>query len=406
MNIKRSFGIVGVIVLTNAILQRATCFTNLSVNISRAPHLNSNNGKGPQQTPLKFESSPTEFDATLQLKIENWSNSNLSDIAKIYICNDQNVPHCLAFVWHVVGQFIDNRTSKSGKWTLDKSDDSFVIIALTDCNELKNYTTFSMFHACLDFTQDCTRYFGHRFHSMHFHPTQNCQAPFPIISLSTKELFDQTYISSYEESYEKELLLNNWLGRKRSDLTIIYNQPAASGMSGNFELGSHHNRLLCNDQEVIELSQRWIDFNKPCSNALRYPDVLDWYVSSECKVDHIYQEIWTCISTLYDKGLKRSHAESDNYELWLENVRYNRKSDHIVLTSMFISTKYCAHNSEGFKRFAITINAALKRITNQKMSLEIFHPEYMGRKGYNHSFRRSPYPMLQFCYTINNKDET
>ncbi len=32
------------------------------------------------------------------------------------------------------------------------------------------------------------------------------------------------------------------------------------------------------------------------------------------------------------------------------------------------------------------------------MFLEVFHPEYCGKKGYDNRLRRSPFPMVQICY--------
>jgi hypothetical protein len=37
-------------------------------------------------------------------------------------------------------------------------------------------------------------------------------------------------------------------------------------------------------------------------------------------------------------------------------------------------------------------------LTNGQMFLEVFHPEYVGKKGYNSVMRRSPFPMIQICY--------
>ena len=78
----------------------------------------------------------------------------------------------------------------------------------------------------------------------------------------------------------------------------------------------------------------------------------------------------------------------------------DKKNDELpqVSSSLFIATKFNKYNAQAFKRFAITINAALKRITHGKMFLEVFHPEYVGNKGYNHALRRSPFPMIQICY--------
>lgn len=37
------------------------------------------------------------------------------------------------------------------------------------------------------------------------------------------------------------------------------------------------------------------------------------------------------------------------------------------------------------------------------MFIEVFHPEYVGNKGYNSELRRSPFPMIQVCYEVKRK---
>jgi hypothetical protein len=111
-------------------------------------------------------------------------------------------------------------------------------------------------------------------------------------------------------------------------------------------------------------------------------------------------------------------------------VRRNSRSSPVIVKSrLFITTKYLAYNAQSFKRFAITINAALKRLTDGRMFLEVFHPEYVGNQGYSkllsgrnscyssafslvtvlilsfrfyldHSLRRSPFPMIMICYHV------
>jgi hypothetical protein len=84
---------------------------------------------------------------------------------------------------------------------------------------------------------------------------------------------------------------------------------------------------------------------------------------------------------------------------------------------LFISTKFCAFNAQSFKRFAISIHLSLQRSLQMSVEekskkgntvqpklnvyLEVFHPEYIGStKGYNHSLRRSPFPMILICYEV------
>lgn len=77
-----------------------------------------------------------------------------------------------------------------------------------------------------------------------------------------------------------------------------------------------------------------------------------------------------------------------------------------IRSRVFVTTKFLPYNAQSFKRFAITVNAALKRFTNKRMFLEIFHPEYVGNKGYNNNLRRSPFPCIQIIYHIQSNSKS
>lgn len=376
-------------------------------------------------------------------------------ISKISICREKTMPQCMAYLWNEICEIVQDCTYRhDGSWTVSAIDEEnngevrrgyFVMIALPDCPDLCDYRTFSTFHASLEFTNDRTNYFGHTFRSIHFHPlcllkderrTHGARrSPVPIIAFTVGGLFDNENETALFRHQLKPTRIGFGKGKDSSDLDkvkssridfeIIFNRAAASGVNDNFKVGrARRNYRKYSDTETIQASEKWISANKNVSNALKYtPDPgkqqkQEWFVCKEKKAEDVYMEVWRIIGELYARGIhedksleKRNNVSLGDsntvpaYISWLEHLGHLSRARHInnhpvVITSMFVCTKYCAFNSEGFRKFAITINAALKRITNKKMSLEIFHPEYIGKKGYNNSFRRSPYPMIQFCYYV------
>lgn len=197
------------------------------------------------------------------------------------------------------------------------------------------------------------------------------------------------------------------------------------------------------DDKVKEISMKWIAENKMVdnswppkeNNALVYADSISddrWVISNHKMAEMVYRDIWQAIRGLYELGLAEeanpkltatskdrkavdSSKETDDSAAnsMLEfmkalgggSSKRSKRSNKVddkpnVLSTMFVATKFNAFNAQSFKRFAITINAALKRLTNSKMFLEVFHNEYIGQSGSNNMLRRSPFPMIQICFKV------
>jgi len=345
---------------------------------------------------------------------------------------------------------------------------SLILVAMPFCEQLYDYTMFKKFHAAMDFTRDQTRYFGHTFGLTHYHPhfsldctynnntvadkatnvttvsesaatarndpstSKSRTSPYPVFALTIGGAFDNEEELAVLRSIgiqQPEARLSeqaDWLRNARADLTIIYNRAAGSGVDDviNKRGGNSASRARRNYSakftrpEIRQMCERWIEENEETSNALKYAQSIDdWFICAEPRAEDVYADIWRVIGEVYARGKliqnKRPQKRPLHGNSWLEQFgnligkgeqQSNCKCDTTTST-VFISTKFCAFNSEGFKKFAITINAALKRLTDGKMFLEIFHPEYVGKKGYNNSFRRAPYAMLMLCYDSTRKDD-
>jgi hypothetical protein len=252
------------------------------------------------------------------------------------------------------------------------------------------------------------------------------------------------------------------LDEQRSHFEALFNSAAVSGSDGDDSVVSlndiYAEELVDSLPKSFENEQQLSKSNLPKSrvkgmlktwfNRNRYTDtgqrqqnralqfidtVADerWVISEHEIAEKVYADIWKAINDLYDVGCR---AEKE-YEARMSKSGENRSDDTkeksqtssqfdfvktnsqpslsgrgatddqqrdgaqpVIQSSIFVSTKFCAFNAQTFKRFAITINAALKRLTNGQMFLEVFHPEYVGKKGYNSVMRQSPFPMIQICY--------
>jgi hypothetical protein len=232
-------------------------------------------------------------------------------------------------------------------------------------------------------------------------------------------------------------------------LNDFYAEELVDSLSKSFENEKHLRKSNLPKSTVKGMLQTWISQNRYTNNvqrqqnrALQFIDTVAderWIISEHKIAEKVYADIWKAVSDLYDIGCR---ADKE-YEAGLSASRENRANDvpeksqtssqfdwmkalhrpflsghgvtddqrrdgvqPVIRSSVFVSTNFCAFNAQSFKRFAITINAALKRLTNGQMFLEVFHPEYVGKKGYNSLMRRSPFPMMQICYAAKAETST
>ena len=205
------------------------------------------------------------------------------------------------------------------------------------------------------------------------------------------------------------------------------------------------------DDAVRDMCQHWmaqhrfVDARHTLPNrALRFMDTVDparWTISSSKVGEAVYAEVWAVIHELHELGRRAEQrllasAAAVSHNTTAEDAHPSvadnappaahqpfhhfvlrsllslppvasvadkppRRRPPVVLSSMVVSTKFCAFNAPAFKRFAISINAALKRLSQGRMFLEVFHNEYVGQDGFDHSLRRSPFPMIQICYEVS-----
>jgi hypothetical protein len=232
-------------------------------------------------------------------------------------------------------------------------------------------------------------------------------------------------------------------------------------LAHKFRMERQLRRRTLTEASVKDICRNWMRQNRFVdprtrrneNRALRYMDTIDdsrWTISSEKIAEMEYAKIWTVISNLWEVGQTADRASlqialSQRLSKTIVNATSSEtidplpatKGDHsqpssqfpfsflafanhrgaappaekprpsdiqrpvVVESSILVSTKFCAFNAPAFKRFAITVNAVLKRFTKGRMFLEVFHNEYVGQEGFDPSLRRSPFPMIQVSYVVN-----
>jgi hypothetical protein len=100
-------------------------------------------------------------------------------------------------------------------------------------------------------------------------------------------------------------------------------------------------------------------------------------VTSSRLEETIYREVWkTILEVLKVKKLQ------------------DQKREALDASAILIASNFSLYNAQRFKRIAVSINKSLRN-AKCDISMELFHPEFVGQNDAASYFRRSPFPTLQ-----------
>lgn len=340
-----------------------------------------------------------------------------------------------------------------------------LFLIFPNCPELYNYKTMFTLVAAMEFSKEICQHLGKQFSLTLFHPqfknspkmlSPEKHSPFPCSGLQFGEppqLFEQKTKASKARDDENE---RNLIGSKipdldahRKDFEVLFNSAAAPDSA---ESGTAEDNVVASFSKRFESLRReslptetvkdrlvtWIGRNRYLddSSSSRQPNRAllsidtvgeDRWVFSENKMaEKVFLDVWKLISELYDIGqqadkdydvsvsaesgrfvelLPPQSTSGDSKASGTQKITQDQQSQirPVIVSSLFVPTKFCAYNAHSFKRFAVTINAALKRLTGGQMFLEVFHPEHVGKKDCDSATRRAPFPMMQVCYETKAK---
>ena len=291
------------------------------------------------------------------------------------VCRSNTFLGCVALVWRQISNVVERRRC------IPVSDkNQTILLVLPDCEDMYQYHNLVTLQAAMDFSSELCQHLGTDFSIKLFHPKyKNAprllnpprHSPFPCLGLhfvGKPPNEDPLLVLqrrkrrrvSFEEQVSDEV---SALKESRQILEMLFNSAAATSPEDSVVLLDHD---LRGDEENLdarrarEVTERWITLSVlegGADKALRYAGTEGhrWTITKSTAVEEIYSDMWLAITTLSETGARLE-----------ERLRTRPRPE--VISSMFVTTKYCVYNAHTWRRFAITINGALKRITNGQVS--------------------------------------
>ena len=339
------------------------------------------------------------------------------------ICRSTSVIACLAHYWTNIVHLI-HRHGDAAK------DGQVALMVFPNCQSLYNYQRMAMINAAIDFSKGLCWYVGKKVTVTLFHPTYKNtprmwspakHAPFPtaglefwtdglsskvsnIYNINDEKKIDLTMstspITSYGGYLDRDYIPN--IQERRRTLELLFRSAAAS--STVMEIDTEE---VVSSDTVQQQTTQWMDAHVgPLFSVSTAAD--RWTITDSTMGEELYASIWTAIDELSQLGQDADQLEWEETLLQrsmspFDPLAWNdilSKQPAIVMTSMFVATRFHLYNAQTFKRFAITVNAVLKHFTGGNMSLELLHPEYVGATEADSERRRAPLPTIQICYYV------
>jgi hypothetical protein len=323
---------------------------------------------------------------------------------------------CLALYWETIVDVIHQTLPEVGL----RSQVSLLVFP--DCQELYDYKRMTMLNAAVDFSKELCTCLGTKFTLALFHPSYKnaprmmspaYHAPFPTAGLHFKgsasmetsnpnrweqdHAITTTNTQQYDTYWGDSEYIPNLQERRRS-LEWLFQSAAASGAPVHHEVIS--------PAAVRQQMTEWM----AADGAMWLPSTVGdrWTISNSTMGEEVYAGIWKAIYDLSLLGREADHVAWKQQQQEQQSPPLKSSPKQQVIRSMFVATKFNRYSAETFKRFAITVNAVLKRLTSGNVSLELLHPEYVGPTELESQGRRAPFPAIQICYNVqaNKKKET
>jgi len=340
-----------------------------------------------------------------------FGNEVYTSILWMNVLEEDKIPGVLGGFWQAImdvitiGQICDD---ESIDWKNDENSDcntqdKVYMIVLPKCPDLYDYNTMAKLHRAIEYCQDFCSHFGKKFTLTHFHPSYlNAprmfhpanNSPFPCFGLQFKPVDDEMdKLENLFDLVEEDLNHDELLEEQKYVLESLFNSASVTPSTDVFNGKMTHNLDDLSDREIIQITSKWLKEHKfanfdtdigHLNKALELSDfIYDWKVIYDESAEEIYTHLWQTVSSLLLKSEK-------------ENNNGNKKT----FSTMLILPKFEVFSSERFKRFAVSVNASLRLFVGNRITLEIFHPEYLGKKRDYDDLRRAPYPSIQISYHI------
>mmetsp|Transcript_625 Transcript_625/g.983 ORF Transcript_625/g.983 Transcript_625/m.983 type:complete len:420 (+) Transcript_625:70-1329(+) len=302
------------------------------------------------------------------------------NLAGIKVCRESDIVGCIAYFWRIIVKDI-LQVDRDGR------DHSVYMVVFPNCKALYTYDNLKLLNQAITLGSEICMYLGSEVSLTLFHPSYKNSpkmfsperhSPFPTSGVQFRP----------NKNLMRELPKDNtlYVDKQRIYLERIFNSAAGSSPfeeTGSASLKKEDNLNIGTPDAIIKMTQEWLDDNKYIENkdanqALKYMETTSgWFVSKAIMAEEAYADVWGII-----------------YQL------LKQPSEQDVISAILVAPSFSLYNAVEWRKFAITINAALKRTTEGKMKLELFHPEfvYAGKNRKCKDRRTTPFPTLQIIF--------
>lgn len=385
----------------------------------------------------------------MESRISNTKSKNNNDIGEksqkeeeMVLSDSTSLVGCIADFWQSVVREIQLYEDTKSIQNNNKEDYTTMLL-YPHCADLYDYGMFSWMKRAIQYS--CIIGQQQRQYQIElFHPTFQNQpdifagyspnhSPFPTIALH----FSSTTITAKEDDNSLPYI-GKWYSSMdtltRNSIEDLFNSPAATktttaatpiSSNGKDSKNSYPENInsndddhdddkdgQVNDQGVIKIFQEWAatttDYHDPTNNKefndkhlrIMHPNknqnmhlyddhyaTTPFFVSRAVIPEKAYADLWSFLTQLIDD---KSNGDTTNNSATIK-----------LMSSFLIFTNFTNFNANDFKKFALSVNVALKQMDfdGWTISMEIFHPEYVAKKGSHSHMRRSPYPAIQIICT-------
>merc|ERR1711971_212387 len=329
---------------------------------------------GNEQVQLILETWMEEHDFDNDLKISNH---------EIFICDAKNIIECIAFLWG----FIDNY--KQGK-------DELTMILFPYCQDMYTFEILELVWVFIESCYENCTLFGKEYVISCFHHNYKNQpkmlsplrhTPFPCFGIHSRNLLENEAIESIiddlssislfaavHEDEESVSNRNNEIDSILSDMKQIGNDRQK--LENLFNAASYNSMSIALDDEnddnkIKSLTMEWME-----KYSVREEfDCMNWSLSRCNNPEQLYHDVWNTAA----KMIEQKEA-----------------------SAIFVAPQFSTTNAQAFKRIAVSINKALRKLSfytgiNIQIS-ELYHPEFVSKQSGMSHMRRSPFPTLEIHF--------
>lgn len=330
---------------------------------------------GNQQVQLILETWMEEHDFDNELKISNH---------EIFICDAKNIFECIAFLWSFVGNY------KQGK-------DELTMILFPYCEDMYTIQNLELVWGFIENCYENCTLFGKDYVISCFHHNYKNQpkmlsplrhTPFPCFGIHSRNLLDKESIESIVDNLSSISLFEvheheETVPSKNTEIDSIFSDMKQIGndrqkLENLFNAASYNSMSIALDDENDDSKIKFLTMEWMEKHSVREEfDSINWSFSRCNNAEQLYYDVWNTVAKMIEKKEP---------------------------STIFVAPQFSTTNAQAFKRIAVSINKALRKLsfcTGISIQIsELYHPEFVSKQSDMSDMRRSPFPTLEIHFEI------